>query len=312
MERNAHYAAVGLATVTILVLLAVFVVWLARFSFNQEYDVYDVLFTDPVRGLSVGGEVHFNGIRVGEVTDLTLDRETGNQVIARVRLDEGIPVRTDSRAQLEPLGITGVNYIQITSGTPGGPLLKDQFPDGVTPVIQSQPSPIAELLQGSGTVLSQAVDALNRINRVLSDDNIRSFSATVQSVETVAAELEARREIFDDLEVAVANANAAIVEYQGLAQDARALIQGDGADAIAHIEQAAAEAEQAARDVRAMTGQLQGPVGQFADEGLPQLTGAIAELEEATATLNELIADVNRSPREFIQRAPSQEMEIEQ
>ena len=312
MERNAHYAAVGLATVTILVMLAVFVVWLARFSFNQEYDVYDVLFTDPVRGLSVGGEVHFNGIRVGEVTDLTLDRETGNQVIARVRLDEDIPVRTDSRAQLEPLGITGVNYIQITSGTPGGPLLKDQFPDGVTPVIQSQPSPIAELLQGSGTVLSQAVDALNRINRVLSDDNIRSFSATVQSVETVAAELEARRAIFDDLEVAVANANAAIVEYQGLAQDARALIQGDGADAIAHIEQAAAEAEQAARDVRAMTGQLQGPVGQFADEGLPQLTGAISELEEATATLNELIADVNRSPREFIQRPPSQEMEIEQ
>lgn len=312
MERNAHYAAVGLATVTIMVMLAVFVVWLARFSFNEEYDVYDVLFTDPVRGLSVGGEVHFNGIRVGEVTDLTLDRETGNQVIARVRLDEGIPVRTDSRAQLEPLGITGVNYIQITSGTPGGPLLKDQFPDGVTPVIQSQPSPIAELLQGSGTVLSQAVDALNRINRVLSDDNIRSFSATVQNVESVTAELEARREIFDELEQAVVNANAAIAEYQGLAQDARALIQGDGADAIAHIEQAAAEAEAAARDVRAMTGQLQGPVGQFADEGLPQLTGAIAELEEATATLNDLISDVNRSPREFIQRPPSQEMEIEQ
>lgn len=312
MERNAHYAAVGLATVTIMVMLAVFVVWLARFSFNEEYDVYDVLFTDPVRGLSVGGEVHFNGIRVGEVTDLTLDRETGNQVIARVRLDEGIPVRTDSRAQLEPLGITGVNYIQITSGTPGGPLLKDQFPDGVTPVIQSQPSPIAELLQGSGTVLSQAVDALNRINRVLSDDNIRSFSATVQNVESVTAELEARREIFDELEQAVVNANAAIAEYQGLAQDARVLIQGDGADAIAHIEQAAAEAEAAARDVRAMTGQLQGPVGQFADEGLPQLTGAIAELEEATATLNDLISDVNRSPREFIQRPPSQEMEIEQ
>jgi len=312
MERNAHYAAVGLATVTIMVALAVFVVWLARFSFNEEYDVYDVLFTDPVRGLSVGGEVHFNGIRVGEVTDLTLDRETGNQVIARVRLDEGIPVRTDSRAQLEPMGITGVNYIQITSGTPGGPLLKDQFPSGVTPVIQSQRSPVAELLQGSGTVLAQAVDALNRINRVLSDDNIRAFSSTVENIETVTAELEARRDVFDQLEVAVTNANAAIVEYQGLGQDLRQIVQGDGAEAIANIERAAAEAEGAARDVRAMTGQLQGPVGQFADQGLPQLTDAIAQLEEATATLNELIADVNRSPREFIQRAPSQELEIEQ
>ena len=34
---------------------------------------------------------------------------------------------------------------------------------------QSQPSPIAELLSGSGTVLAQTVDALNRINRVLDD-----------------------------------------------------------------------------------------------------------------------------------------------
>ncbi|WP_282008783.1 MlaD family protein [Brevundimonas aveniformis] len=312
MERNAHYAAVGLATVTLMVALAVFVVWLARFSFNEEYDVYDVLFTDPVRGLSVGGEVHFNGIRVGEVTDLTLDRETGNQVIARIRLDEGIPVRTDSRAQLEPLGITGVNYIQITSGTPGGPLLKDQFPAGVTPVIQSQRSPVAELLQGSGTLLAQAVDSLNRINRVLSDENIRSFASSLENVETLTAEMEARRQIFADLEEAVANANAAILEYQGLGQDLRQIVQGDGAAAIANIERAAAEAEAAARDVRTMTDQLQGPVGEFADQGLPQLADTISELEEATETLNDLIADVNRSPREFIQRPPSEEMEIEQ
>ena len=312
MERNAHYAAVGLATVTLMVALAVFVVWLARFSFNEEYDVYDVLFTDPVRGLSVGGEVHFNGIRVGEVTDLTLDRETGNQVIARVRLDEGIPVRTDSRAQLEPLGITGVNYIQITSGTPGGPLLQDQFPAGVTPVIQSQRSPVAELLQGSGTLLAQAVDSLNRINRVLSDENIRSFASSLENVETLTAEMEARRQIFADLEAAVANANAAILEYQGLGQDLRQIVQGDGANAIANIERAAAEAEAAARDVRTMTDQLQGPVGEFADQGLPQLAETISELEDATATLNDLIADVNRSPREFLQRPPSEEMEIEQ
>ncbi len=311
MERNAHYAAVGLATVTIMVLLAVFVVWLARFQFNEEYDIYDVLFTDPVRGLSVGGEVHYNGIRIGEVTDLTLDRQTGNQVIARIRVDEGIPIRTDSRAQLEPLGITGVNYIQVTPGTPGGPLLREQFPEGVTPVIQSQRSPIAELLQGSGTVLAQAVDALNRINRVLSDDNIRSFSTTLANVEAVSTELESRREILEQLEQAVTNANSAILEYQALATSARTIIEGDGAAAIAHIERAASEAESAARDVRNMTGQLQGPVGEFADTGLPQLSNAIGQLEEATATLNDLIEEVNRSPRDFIARPQSQELEVE-
>ena len=312
MERNAHYAAVGLATVTLLVALSVFVVWLARFQFTNEYDVYDILFTDPVRGLSEGGEVHFNGIRVGEVTELTLDRRTGDQVIARVRLDEGIPVRVDSRAQLEPLGITGLNYIQITPGSPGGPLLRDQFPEGVTPVIQSQRSPIAELLQGSGTVLAQAVDALNRINRVLSDDNIRSFSTTLNNIEAVSTELEARREMFAELERAMVSANAAIAEFEALARSTRTVVEGDGAQAVARIEAAATEAEAAARDVRAMTAQLNGPVGEFANTGLPQLSNAIGSLEEATEALNELVREVNRSPREFIQRPPSQEIEVEQ
>ena len=311
MERNAHYAAVGLATVTLLVMLAVFVVWLARFSFSQEYDVYDVLFTDPVRGLSVGGEVHFNGIRVGEVTDLTLDRETGNQVIARVRLDEGIPVRTDSRAQLEPLGITGVNYIQITSGTPGGPLLIDQFPDGVTAVIQSQPSPIAELLQGSGTVLSQAVDALNRINRVLSDDNIRSFSTSLTNFESFSTELEARKGMLAELEQALVKANAAISEFEGLGASARQLVETDGREAIANINAATAEARTAVASINRTVGNLEQPLGEFATTGLPQLEQAIQGLEDATRSLETLVDEVQASPRDFIGRPASRELEVQ-
>ena len=78
MERDAHYAAVGIATVALLAALAVFTIWLARLQFNNDYDVYDIVFYGPVRGLSEGGEVHFNGIRVGEVTDLNLDPQKGD------------------------------------------------------------------------------------------------------------------------------------------------------------------------------------------------------------------------------------------
>jgi phospholipid/cholesterol/gamma-HCH transport system substrate-binding protein len=159
MERDAHYAAVGIATVALMAALAVFAIWLARLQFNNDYDVYDIVFYGPVRGLSEGGEVHFNGIRVGEVTDLNLDPDKGDQVIARIRVDATTPVRVTSRAQLEPQGITGLNYIQITAGNPQSAILKEQYPDNVVPVIQSQPSPIAELLSGSGTVLAQTVDA---------------------------------------------------------------------------------------------------------------------------------------------------------
>jgi len=52
MERDAHYAAVGIATIALLAAAVVFAMWLARLSFNNDYDVYDIVFYGPVRGLS--------------------------------------------------------------------------------------------------------------------------------------------------------------------------------------------------------------------------------------------------------------------
>jgi phospholipid/cholesterol/gamma-HCH transport system substrate-binding protein len=311
MERDAHYAAVGIATVALLAALAVFSIWLARLSFNEDYDVYDIVFYGPVRGLSEGGEVHFNGIRVGEVTDLNLDPAKGDQVIARVRLDGTTPVRVTSRAQLEPQGITGLNYIQVTAGTQGSALLKSQYPENVIPVIQSQPSPIAELLSGSGTVLAQTVDALNRINRVLSDDNIRSFSTSVKNVEALTIELEARKGMFQQLEEAITKANAAIEEYQRLGADARQLVNTDGRQAINNINAATADARTAIASANRTIGSLERPVGEFANTGLPELQRTIQQLQGATAELEELIRDVRTSPRDFISRPPTKEMEVQ-
>ena len=311
MERDAHYAAVGIATVALLAALAVFAIWLARLQFNNDYDVYDIVFNEPVRGVSEGGEVHFNGIRVGEITDLNLDPNQGNQVIARVRLDGTTPVRVTSRAQLEPQGITGLNYIQITAGTEGSALLKTQYPENVVPVIQSQPSPIAELLSGSGTVLAQTVDALNRINRVLSDDNIRSFSTSVKNVEALSTELEARKGMLADLEEALAGANRAIEEYEKLGASTRQLVEGDGRAAIANINAAAADARTAIQSVNRTATSLEKPLGDLATNGLPQLLQAIQGLEDATNSLQGLIDEVRSSPRDFIGRPPSQEIEVQ-
>jgi phospholipid/cholesterol/gamma-HCH transport system substrate-binding protein len=311
MERDAHYAAVGIATIARLAALVVFSIWLARLQFNSDYDMYDIVFYGPVRGLSEGGEVHFNGIRVGEVTDLNLDPNKGDQVIARIRVDATTPIRVTSRAQLEPQGITGLNYIQITAGDPDSAILKAQYPDNVVPVLQSQPSPISELLSGSGTVLAQTVDALNRVNRVLSDDNIRSFSTTLKNVEALSTELEARKGMFEQLEQALTKANAAIEEYQKLGASARQLVEGDGREAVGNINKAAEDAQQAVASINRTVNGLEGPATDFATTGLPQLQNAIQQLEGATASLEDLIDEVRTSPREFIGRAATRGMEVQ-
>ncbi len=311
MERDAHYAAVGIATVALMLALAVFTIWLARLQFNKDYDVYDIVFYGPVRGLSEGGEVHFNGIRVGEVTDLNLDPQKGDQVIARVRLNGTTPVRVTSRAQLEPQGITGLNYIQITAGDANSALLKSQYPDSAVPVIQSQPSPIAELLSGSGTVLAQTVDALNRINRVMSDDNIRSFSTSLKNFESFSTEMEARKGMLKQLEETLTSANAAVKEYEALGADARRLVNTDGRQAIANINKATEDAQQTIASLNRSVSGLERPLGDFATTGLPQLNQTIQELNEATRSLQGLIDEVRSSPRDFISRPPTRELEVQ-
>ena len=311
MERNAHYAAIGLATLVLFLGLILFVVWLARFQFAKEYDVYDIVFYGPVRGLSEGGEVHFNGIKVGEVTDLQLDTKNPNKVIARARLTAEVPIKTDSRAMLEPQGITGVNYIQITAGSPKAALLRAGLPEDAVPVIMSQPSPFSELLQGSGTVLASAVEALNRVNRVLSDENITNFSNTVKNVDEITAELKARKALFTKMEVAIENAGKAAAEFELLSRAGRNMLEGDGARALRNLERASAELEATAKEAKEVIHNLNGPTNDFATTGLPQLNEAINSLEETSENLNQLIEETRSNPQGLVAKPPAKELEVQ-
>ena len=118
METKANYVLIGAFVLLAAAALMLFTLWIAGTPLNRDYSTYDVVFEGPVNGLTEGGEVRFNGIKVGEVTRLSLDRQDPNRVIARIRVDAETPVRTDSVAQLDFLGITGVTFIQILAGTP--------------------------------------------------------------------------------------------------------------------------------------------------------------------------------------------------
>ncbi|HEX6859123.1 MAG TPA: MlaD family protein [Caulobacteraceae bacterium] len=310
MERQANYALVGFASLILFVGLVVFVFWLARMQFNQDYDIYDILFTEPVRGLSEGGEVHFNGIKVGEVTKLALDKRDPNRVIARIRITSEAPVRVDSRATLEPQGVTGVNYVQITAGTPSKKMLKEATPPDEIPVILSQRSTISDLLEGGGTVLSRTIEALDRINLVLSDQNIRTFSASLSDVQAVTAELRERKQIIADAQRALIAAEGAANEVTKLAANTNQMIDTDGRRTMKNAADAAEEVRAAAKDARSMISKLEGPTSDFAENGLPQLTSTITTLQETSESLRRLIDELNRSPRGALQKAPSKELEV--
>ena len=82
METRAHHVIIGAFAIGVFLLALGFVLWLSKSSIDREFAVYDIVFNEAVTGLSKGGLVQYNGIKVGEVTQLSLaqDVESGRIV----------------------------------------------------------------------------------------------------------------------------------------------------------------------------------------------------------------------------------------
>ncbi|ODT89572.1 MlaD family protein [Phenylobacterium sp. SCN 70-31] len=320
MEKNANYTLVGLSTLILIFAVAIFIVWLARLSFARDFQLYDIVFKGPVRGLNQGGEVHFNGIKVGEVITIALDKTNPSNVIARVRVTDDVPVRADSFATLEPQGITGLNYVQITSGTSSQPLLEDAARawcerEGVRPcipVIRSQRSTLSDLLEGGGTVLTRTIEALDRVNRVLSDQNIKTLSTVISDTQAVTAELRERRAIIADAQSALQRMEEATAEIAALSKTTREVVDGDGRRAIRNLADAAQEGRAVAADARAMLSRLDGPTTDFATHGLPQVTQAVIQLQSTAEALERLVNDIQSSPTGALTKPTANEVKVPQ
>ncbi len=221
METRANYILIGAFSVLSLIVAAIFTVWIANAGLDKSYTAYDVKFRGPVRGLEIGGEVKFNGIAVGEVTHLSLDNENAGLVVARIRVLSETPVKTDSIAQLEPSGLTGLNYIQILAGGANSPLLVRQ--KGQTrAIIKTQGGQLDKLVAGGQGVLDTSLETLNRLKILLDDQNLANIAATLDNTRRATDLITREGQLFD-------NANDAAITIKEAGDEVKklALLVGD-------------------------------------------------------------------------------------
>jgi phospholipid/cholesterol/gamma-HCH transport system substrate-binding protein len=176
METRARYALIGLFMLAVILASFGFVYWLEnKGGFTQRAN-YQIRFEGSVSGLLVGSTVLFNGIKVGEVTDLALNPEHPQQVIATVAVDRGTPIGTDTLVSIETQGLTGGAAVAMTGGSAAPPIAPAE---GAAP-------PVLIAKAGAGQDWTQAArNAFQHIDGILSDNseslhdaiaNIDSFS----------------------------------------------------------------------------------------------------------------------------------------
>jgi phospholipid/cholesterol/gamma-HCH transport system substrate-binding protein len=157
METRAPFVVVGAFVLAAIAAVFGFVYWLHNTGGLGPRATYHVQFDGSVPGLLVGAAVLFNGIRVGEVTDLGLAPDSPRRVNATISVASTTPVRSDTKVGLEFQGLTGVPVIALEGGA-------ELANTGTVPMLIAEP--------GAGQGMTQAArDALRRVDSVLAENS---------------------------------------------------------------------------------------------------------------------------------------------
>ena len=296
METKANYVLIGAFTIVVTLFLLLFALWAAKYSSDRSWNEFDVIFREPVTGLSEGSSVQYNGIAVGTVDNLQLAPEDPRQVIARLRLQANAPVKTDTRARMSMTGLTGSPIIQLTGGSPEAPLLVANDRDEV-PVIQTE----ASALQNISDTANRLVE---RLDQVLSEENVARIANTLENIEGMTGSVAGQRE---DLAAIIVNARSASEQLeQTLTTTNRAMTNFDRElvqklpGLVASLESTLARMDSAAGGADTILNENRAAISSFANDGLSQLGPTLGELRSLVRDLRRISDRLDQNPTRFI------------
>jgi len=198
METRANYVLIGAFTLAVIVGVFGFVYWFQNIGGTGERAFYRVVFDGSVSGLRTGASVLFNGIRVGEVTSLSLDPKRPKQVVARISVDKGVAIRADTEIGLEFQGLTGISALSLKGGDPNKPPL-------VGAVNVKDDGPLLTAPPGATQDVTQAArDALRKVQEFI-EDNQKVFKSALANVDAFSAALARNSERVDRIAAGLEN-----------------------------------------------------------------------------------------------------------
>jgi phospholipid/cholesterol/gamma-HCH transport system substrate-binding protein len=302
METRAHHVLIGLFTLLIVSAAIGFALWLGKSEADRQFKLYDIVFEEAVSGLSKGSTVEFNGIKIGEVSSLRLDPHNPAHVLARVRVAESAPIRTDTKARLMPAGITGISVIRLTSGrdVKSVPL---SAPADEIPQIIASPSPLTELLADGEDIIVNVNELLVRARTLFAQENVEAIGHTLKNVDRLSGQLvEQREELGRALQqVAHAGEQAAVTlaEATRLMQTSRNLAEQDGRQTLEAARRSLAAFEQSMQNIDRLLAENRGQIDGGL-RGLNEIGPTLIELRRALASLQTITRQMEDRPADYL------------
>jgi len=264
METKANYLMIGGFVLGVLALAFVFVFWMTNLAGGGKR--YFIVFDGSVAGLTTGSSVGFNGIKVGEVQSLQLDPADARKVQVLISVHSDTPVRGNSHASMQSLGLTGGTGIQISAGTPDSPFLVATSETPI-PVIAADRGGGQGLFDAAPAVMNNANALLSRLNDLVAE-NQESIHKTLTNVENVTTMLDQRKE---DISKTITDLQASAQSFKDLSGKLQVSL-GDNLDSLTRT----------------------------AKDSLQEFGNFMREGRRAAATLNSVLEKFEANPKSFL------------
>lgn len=293
MERRAKVITVAIFVVLSILALLGFTRWISdEDSASQRYTV---LFRGSVSGLSIGSEVRYLGVPIGQVAEIRPqpDRPGFVQVIVS---SDSMPPHRDLVAVLQAQGITGLSLVELVQRSeerPGFATSSGEIP--------GYPSFFSELSGDAGVLAQTAISALERVNSLLSNDNIVHLASTLENADRLTKNLATTSEDLDEL---VGRLSAVGGELELAAPEFRRLITRIDQEMVPKVTAAGDAIEGLVEDNRESINQIVG-------EDLPSLLGITEELSRTLQSIGRLSEKIEQQPSSLLYGEKLSETEIE-
>lgn len=209
MSGNRQYLLVGAFVVIASTFLVSVWLWMSS-SNRQSYDIYKTVFHEPVDGISNNSVIKYNGVEVGKVKQVELDKVNPNNIYIYLNIVHGTPVSKETVAMLKSQGITGMSYIdlRLPESALSTVLLKqtDKVP---YPEIPTKPSLLYSLSSQAQSVATNVQDVSVSLTKLFDEENLAHVANTLKNLDrvtqTLADHSDAVGKSLDTLEAVLVN-----------------------------------------------------------------------------------------------------------
>ena len=303
METRSNHVLVGAVVLILLVLLALFMVWLARFGTAEDKE-YDIFFGQAVDGLNKGSPVAFSGVPSGQVKEIALYKPDPQFVRVRISVNSETPVLQGTTATIQGIGFTGVSQIQLDGAVKGAPPLvcpetnpQVDCPFGV-PTIPPKQGGLGALLNSAPKLLERISTLTERLTEMLSDRNQASIAGILENTNRLSDALADRgpeiAATLAETRVTIQKAGVAAQQIGNLAETTGGLLSQDVKPAMANLNRAIGAAQKSMESLDAMLGDARPAVQGLARQTLPEVNQLVQDLRVMSASLASVAEKVDQ------------------